>query len=95
MGSGSDLDSRWMEKGPARLPSGGGNSFLTVREVGEILRLSPRSVHRLIDDGCIEAFQIGKPGSAVRVVAASVDRYVLKQIERFQLDRGTCGTCGA
>jgi excisionase family DNA binding protein len=49
-----------------------GKTLLTMAEVGERLRVSDRSVARMIDRGLLEAHRIGE--RQIRVPASAVDR---------------------
>jgi excisionase family DNA binding protein len=44
--------------------------LLTVPEVAELLRLSPRSIHRLIDDGRLPIVRLGR---AIRIRPQDVE----------------------
>ena len=63
-------------------------------DIAELLGISCRVVHRLVDSGELQAFQLGGAGSAVVIVAASFDALVDRRIKIFQADRGIDGSNG-
>lgn len=52
--------------------------LLTVRETAERLRVSEKSVRRRIAAGVIPAVSLGGPGSAVRVPADELERWLFR-----------------
>lgn len=46
----------------------------TIDEAAEILRCSPRSVHRLVTSGALRAFRIGRRGW--RITDAAIEEYM-------------------
>jgi excisionase family DNA binding protein len=51
-------------------------NLLTVREVAELLRVSPKTVRAMIAARELEAIRLRPPGGPVRVHAAAVERLV-------------------
>jgi excisionase family DNA binding protein len=52
------------------------SELLTVREVAFRLGVHPMTVRRMIRDGRMPAMQLGGPGTAVRVDAAELERWL-------------------
>jgi excisionase family DNA binding protein len=46
--------------------------LVTPREAAEFLRLSERSVRRLIDAGVLRAYRVGGPGASLRIDRAEL-----------------------
>ncbi len=59
--------------------------LLRPDQVADKLSISRRKVYYLVHDGELAALKIG---SALRIVDASVDKYLDKQIQKFSLDTG-------
>jgi excisionase family DNA binding protein len=49
-------------------------AFLTVQEVAERLRVAPRTIYRLLDEGALEGVRVGR---SWRVSPAALERYLL------------------
>jgi excisionase family DNA binding protein len=52
------------------------DEILTVKEVGEILRINPSTVYKLVKEGRIPAFKIGTDW---RVRKAGIVRWMIEQ----------------
>jgi len=52
------------------------NSFLTIREVAELLKLSQSSVYQLIEAGRLAHHRIGQGRGAIRVLEADLQSYL-------------------
>ncbi len=63
--------------------SGFKNSVLRIPEVAEILRCSVKGVRRLIWNGRLEAFRLGRE---LRVRADALESYQRRAIAEFQLE---------
>jgi excisionase family DNA binding protein len=50
--------------------------LLTVREVAEILRVSPSLIYQLVEAKKLACHRIGSPNGAIRISAADVDDYL-------------------
>lgn len=59
-------------------------SFLTVAEVADRLRITPRVVRRLIGHGHLQAVQV--TSRSLRIVAASVESYIDAHTVRVRKD---------
>lgn len=53
--------------------------LLTIRQAAEVLGVSERTVRRRIASGELLAVQLGQPGTAVRVDADELERFVFGQ----------------
>ncbi len=60
--------------------------LLTVDEAAEILSCHPKTIRRLLAAGKLEG---GKIGSSVRITSKSLDTYIDKIIQSYQLENGT------
>jgi len=65
--------------------------YLKPDEIAWELRVSTRTVYRLISEGELIAFAIRK-GGAVRIPRNSLDRFVENQTEKYQFDNGILPT---
>ena len=54
-------------------------------QVAEILKVSRRTVYRLVSEGELEAFRVR---GSLRVRQSDVDRYIRRQIAVFQRETG-------
>jgi len=57
------------------------DELLTVKEAAARLRVHPQSVRRMIEDGRLRAFQLGGPGTAVRIDARELEAWLVSQLE--------------
>ncbi len=57
------------------------DELLTVKEAAARLRVHPQSVRRMIEDGRMRAFQLGGPGTAVRIDARALEAWLVSQPE--------------
>ena len=57
------------------------DELLTVKEAAARLRVHPQSVRRMIEDGRLRAFQLGGPGTAVRIDARELEAWLVSQPE--------------
>lgn len=48
--------------------------FLTVNEYAEAVRLTPKYVRSLIDDGLVESIRVGRGRGSVRIPRAELDK---------------------
>jgi len=55
--------------------------LLTVAETAAELRSSERTIRRMIEDGRLRAFQLGGPGTAVRIDARALEAWLVSQPE--------------
>lgn len=59
--------------------------LLRPDEVADHLRVSTRTVYRMIDEG---AFVVIPVRRALRITAESLERYQQQAVERFEIQRG-------
>jgi excisionase family DNA binding protein len=59
---------------------------LTIKHVAECLRISTRSVYRLISDGSLVAFKVRH---SLRVPEKALEDYTRRQLEKYSYDNGT------
>lgn len=50
--------------------------FLTVAETAAQLGVSEKTIRRRIASGELQAVQLGRPGAAIRIDAAELERFV-------------------
>ena len=62
--------------------------LLLVQEVANLLRCTPKTVYRLIDEGRLVALNVRIGG--IRIVADSVEKHIERQISKFQIENGPC-----
>lgn len=67
------------------MPTDRYNKLLRPDQVALRLNISKRSVYRLIECGC---FVVCRIGSCLRVSEASLERYVRRQVELYEIESG-------
>lgn len=55
------------------------NELLVIKEVADILRMTPRTVRHLVDSGQIPAVRVGR---SVRIRRADLEKILVPQVQK-------------